>query len=152
MEASISLLLAEKQLQAVPAFSSNTKLLICPGARDAYWLAGRLFLEKKMRSAGFEPGEFPNAPIPRHNDAPALLLEAVRTLEPVPGVPVSTLRLRNHFPNMPKHEFDSAALELRKRQDVFLSQHADPYNISAQDKDLLIDGQDGTYYVAIALR
>jgi hypothetical protein len=60
--------------------------------------------------------------------------------------------LRNHLPQLSKNEFDAAALELRKKERVFLSQHVDPYNISQEDKDLLIDGQDGTYYVAIAIR
>ena len=69
-----------------------------------------------------------------------------------PGVPVSTLRLRNQLPHLSKEEFDAAALELRKKEQVFLSQHADPYNLSQENKDLLIDGQDGTYYVAIAIR
>jgi hypothetical protein len=45
-----------------------------------------------------------------------------------------------------------AALELRKKQAVFLSVHDDPHNISQEAKDLLIDGQDGTYYVAVAIR
>ncbi len=87
-----------------------------------------------------------------HPDAAKLILEAVHSLEPVRGVPVSTLRLRNHLPNLTKREFDAAALELRKKQQVFLSQHADPYNLAQDDKNLLIDGQDGTYYVAIAIR
>jgi hypothetical protein len=65
---------------------------------------------------------------------------------------VSTLRLRNHLPNIGKREFDTAALELRRKQEVFLNLHADPYNIPQSEKDLLIDGGDGTYYVAIALR
>ena len=68
------------------------------------------------------------------------------------GVPVSTLRLRNYLPKLSKQEFDAAALELRRKEQVFLSQHADPYNLSEEDKNLLIDGQDGTYYVAIAIR
>jgi hypothetical protein len=47
---------------------------------------------------------------------------------------------------------DLAALELRNKQQAFLSLHADPHNISQEDKNILIDGQDGTYYVAIAIR
>ena len=112
-----------------------------------------------IRAAGFDPAAFfseDSAPQDKLTDTPvdaaALILEAVRSLEPVKGVPVSTLRLRNHLPHLPPHEFDAAALELRKKQQVFLSQHADPHNLSKEDKDLLIDGQDGTYYVAIAIR
>jgi hypothetical protein len=154
MESVVAELVAEKQLQAVRGFSGSSKLLMRPGDHEAYFNAGRSFLEKKIRSAGFDPAGFfkekENAP--PQIDAPAVILEAVRSLEPVKGVPVSTLRLRNHLPKLSKGEFDVAALELRKLQKVFLSQHADPYNISQEDKDLLIDGQDGTYYVAIAIR
>jgi len=158
-ELAVSALVAEKQLQGVPAFSSSAKLWVRAGDPEAYFKAARAFVERKIRSAGFDPAAFSTGnSSPREKlgsvqvDAAALILEAVRSLEPVRGVPVSTLRLRNHLPNLPKQEFDAAALELRRKQQVFLSQHADPYNVSREDKDLLIDGQDGTYYVAIAIR
>jgi hypothetical protein len=129
------------------------------GEREAYFNAARSFLEKKIRAAGFDPAGFfrensapqDKLPVEQFHTA-ARIIEAVRSLEPVKGVPVSTLRLRNHLPQLSKNEFDAAALELRKKERVFLSQHVDPYNISQEDKDLLIDGQDGTYYVAIAIR
>ena len=150
-------LVAEKQLQAVRGFSGISKLLIPPGGAEAYFNAGRSFLEKKIRAAGFDPAGFFVEQATAHAvgaklDAVSLILEALRLLEPLKGVPVSTLRLRNQLPNLSKKEFDTAALELRKKQQVFLSQHVDPYNISQEDKELLIDGQDGTYYVAIAIR
>jgi len=158
-ETLVSALVAEKQLRAVPAFTSNSKLLVRADGHEAYFNAARSFLEKKIRLAGFDPAAFFTENLSPHDtltdarvDAAALILEAVRSLEPVRGVPVSTLRLRNHLPNLTKTEFDAAALELRKRQEVFLSLHADPYNLSQEDKNLLIDGQDGTYYVAIAIR
>jgi hypothetical protein len=157
VEGLVSELLAEGQLQAVPGFSGSAKLLVRAGDEKAYFSTARAYLEKKIRSAGFDPAGFFVEKSSREDklvntDAATLVLEAVRGLEPVKGVPVSTLRLRNHLPNLSKAEFDAAALELRKRQQVFLNQHVDPYNISQQDKDLLIDGQDGTYYVAIAIR
>jgi hypothetical protein len=152
-------LIAEKQLQPVPAFSGSSKLLVRVGQREAYFNTARAFVEKKIRLAGFDPAAFFTENLSSRDtlvetqvDAAVLILEAVRSLEPVRGVPVSTLRLRNHLPNLAKHEFDVAALELRKRQEAFLSLHADPYNLSQEDKNLLIDGQDGTYYVAIAIR
>ncbi len=159
LESVVSELLAEKQLQTVPAFGGKSKLLLRTGHRSAYFSAVRVFVEKTIRLAGFDPAAFfsenssPQDKLTNTQvDAAALILEAVRSLEPVKGVPVSTLRLRNQLPHLSKREFDGAALELRKRQQVFLSQHADPYNLSQEDKDLLIDGQDGTYYVAIAIR
>jgi hypothetical protein len=159
LESVVSALVDEQQLQYIPAFASRAKLLVRPGDSGAYFNALRSFVEQKIRLAGFDPAAFfSENSSPRDKltdtqvDAAALILEAVRSLEPVRGVPVSTLRLRNHLANLSKHDFDAAALELRKKQQVFLSQHADPYNLSPEDKDLLIDGQDGTYYVAIAIR
>lgn len=160
VESAVSALVAEKQLQTVPPFAGRSKLLVpVGGAREAYFNAARSFVEQKLRLAGFDPASFfarASSPPDKLTVAPVyaaeLILEAVRLLEPVKGVPVSTLRLRNHLPGLTKRDFDAAALELRRRQQVFLSQHADPYNLSQEDKDLLIDGQDGTYYVAIAIR
>jgi hypothetical protein len=148
----VSALVAENRLQKVPAFASSSKLYVRTGDREAYFNAARAFVDKKIRAAGFGESLPPPGPLPVPDDAAPLILDAVRFLEPVRGVPVSTLRLRNHLPHLTKHEFDVGALELRRKEQVFLSQHVDPYNISRQEKDLLIDGQDGTYYVAIAIR
>jgi hypothetical protein len=159
VETEVSALVRDSQLQELPSFASNSKVLARAGDHGAYFSAARSFVERKIRLAGFDPvGLFADntssneSPATGRPDAAVLILEAVQSLEPVRGVPVSTLRLRDHLKDMPKHEFDVAALELRKKQEVFLSQHADPYNVSQEDKDLLIDGQDGTYYVAIAIR
>jgi hypothetical protein len=148
LEAIVSTMVAARRLQRVPAFTGSSRLLIRPGDREAYFKAARAFVEKKLRLAGFDPVA-ESQPKP---DAARAILDAVKALEPVLGVPVSTLRLRNHLPTLTKPEFDAAALELRARQEVFLSLHADPYNLTQEDKDLLIDGHDGTYYVAIAIR
>jgi hypothetical protein len=158
VESIVAALMSEKQLEKVVPFSGRTKLLIRPGDSQAYFSAARAFIEEKFRKANLDPTPFFNensqAPVklPTPTEAAALLFQAVRSLEPVKGVPVSTLRLRHHLPRLSKNEFDAAALELRKNQQVFLSQHVDPYNISQEEKELLIDGQDGTYYVAIAIR
>ena len=165
VESEISTLLTEKQLQQVPAFASTSKLLILTGDGQAYCNAARAFVEKKIRGAGFDPAPMftsasspqvtqpePTNPEPAKKEAAAQILEAILELEPHPGVPVSTARLREHLGDMTKHEFDSAALELRRKQEVLLSQHADPHNLSEKDKELLIGGQDGTYYVAISIR
>lgn len=152
-------LVAEKQLHAVPGFAGRAKLLVRSGDSQAYFNTARSFMELKIRAAGFDPAAFfeqnPTAqsePANAQVDAAQLILEAVRSLEPVRGVPVSTLRLRSRFPHLSKQEFDDAALELRKKEQVSLSLHADAHNLSQEDRDLLIDGQDGTHYVAIAIR
>jgi len=159
MDLMISAIIAEKHLKAVPAFASNSKLFVLPNDSQAYFNAGRSFIEAKIRKADFDPAAFFIGNSSAHDKlavvpeaAADLILEAVRKLEPVPGVPVPTLRLRNYLPNIAKSEFDAGALELRRRQEVFLSLHADHYNISETEKDFLIDGGDGTYYVGVALR
>ncbi len=159
VESIVAALLAESHLQAVPGFSGSAKLLVRAGDQNAYFSAARVFLEKKIRSAGFDPAVFFSESSAAQDkltepqvDAAALVLEAVQALEPVKGVPVSTLRLRNRLPNLSKQEFDAAALRLRQEQKVSLNLHADAYNSSREEKESLIDGQDGTYYVAIAVR
>lgn len=85
--------------------------------------------------------------------APATILDAVNRLEPTRGVPVSTLRLRAEFPNLSKEQFDKQALELRKQQKVFLSQHGDPQNLNQADRDMLIhDPARNEYFTAVSER
>jgi hypothetical protein len=98
--------------------------------------------------------------------SPDDLLAAVNRLEPTRGVPVSTLRLRAEFPDVSKEDFDKAALELRKQQRAFLGFHADPHNLTPEDRALLIHDPEespdqfsasgvhkgGTYYVGVAAR
>ena len=159
MDRIVANLLLEKQLQTAPAFGAG-KVLIKSGAVDAYAASARAFIEDKFRKAGFDPASWlasrPSgseriAPAPSV-DAARLILDAIQTLEPLTGVPVSVQRLRNRLPDLSKSGFDAAALELRKRQQVFLSLDHDPHNLSQQERDVLIDGRDGTYYVAIAIR
>jgi hypothetical protein len=151
MESYVSVLLAEKELRAVPAFSGSAKLLVRRDGQQAYFKAAREFIEKKILKAEFQPSAFFEKDSASTNAAEEIL-EAVKSLEPVRGVPVSTLRLRNHFAKMSKREFDEAALELRQRQQVILSLHADPHNLGQEEKESLIEGHDGTYYVAVAIR
>jgi hypothetical protein len=80
--------------------------------------------------------------------------EILPTLEPEKDVPVSTSRLRRALglTQVDKKRFDEAALRLREQRKIYLSQHDHPLGLSAEDRDLLIDGKDGRYYVAIARR
>jgi hypothetical protein len=157
-------LIAGHELQQVPAFTTG-KLLVRSGSSAAYAASARKFLEEKFRKACFDPDQLfmpqgsqaearatilPN-PTTR-NTAADQILEAMRSLEPVAGVPVSAQRLRNHLPGLNKRDFDAAALELRNQQRVFLSPHDSPHRLPQQERDLLIDGGDGSYYVAIAIR
>jgi hypothetical protein len=160
-------LVAEGQLRKVGAFSAG-KLLVRPGDTAAYSASARAFIEGKFRKAGLDPaaffGSLPDplsaAPPPREDQpappAPAnaaeLLLGAVRSMQPSEGVPVTAQRLRHRLPALAKSEFDAAALELRRNRQVFLTLHHDPFSLPQPERDLLIDGGDGTYYVSIAIR
>jgi hypothetical protein len=157
-------LIAGHELQQVPAFTTG-KLLVRSGSSAAYAASARKFIEEKFRKAGFDPNQLwtpvadsasPPASTPASDtaahDTAAQIMEAMRSLEPVAGVPVSAQRLRNQLRGLDKRDFDAAALELRKRQQVSLSLHHDPHNLPQEERDLLIDGGDGTYYVAIAVR
>jgi hypothetical protein len=157
-------LIAGHELQQVPAFTTG-KLLVRSGSSAAYADSARKFIEEKFRKAGFSPNQLltgivvsasPPTPTPAPDtaahDIAAQILEAMQALEPVVGVPVSAQRLRNHLRGLNKRDFDAAALELRNQQRVFLSPHDSPHRLPQQERDLLIDGGDGSYYVAIAIR
>ena len=163
MQTAVKDLLSGKQLDKVPAFTAG-KLLILPGDSAGYARSARKFVEAKFKKAGVDFKRFeapkstdtaqlkPGVPAPGPAQTASQILDAIRSLEPVPGVPVSAQRLRNHLPGLRKRDFDSAALELRKTEKVFLNLHHDPHNLPPEERDLLIDGGDGTYYVAIATR
>jgi hypothetical protein len=159
-------LIVGHELQQVPAFTTG-KLLVRSGNSAAYVASARKFIEEKFRKAGFNPNPLlmphrdtpafegsrdETAPYGRGSATAAQILEAIRALEPVVGVPVSAQRLRDHLRGLNKRDFDAAALELRNQQRVFLSQHDSPHSLPQQERDLLIDGGDGTYYVAVAIR
>lgn len=148
-------LVASRELQQVSAFTSG-KLLMRSGLTTAYAATARNFIEEKLRKAGFDPAQFlvplTSEPAQPVFNAGAQILEAIRSLEPVGGAPVSVWRLRNHLAILSKRDFDSAALELRNTQQVFLSLHHDPHNLPQEERDLLIDGGEGSFYVEIAIR
>jgi len=78
--------------------------------------------------------------------------EILPSLEPELNVPVSTARVRRALRQVDKNRFDEAALRLRQQRRVYLSQHDHPLALNEEDRDLLIDGKDGRYYVAISRR
>lgn len=158
MDRIVKNLIASGELQTVPAFTSG-KLLIRAGIAAPYVAAARKFIEEKFRKASLSPAElFSSAPTvsaatqETSSDLPRRILDLLRSIEPIIGVPVTTQRLRQKLPEITKQDFDSAALELRKLHEVSLSLHHDPHNLSEVERDILIDGQDGAYYVAIAIR
>ena len=158
MQPIVTSLVAEGRLRKVAALSRGT-LLIGPEGTAAYAASARAFIEQKFRKAGLDPSAFfaslgsqDEKASTASANAPELLLGAARSLQPTEGVPVTAQRLRQHLSILGKSEFDAAALELRRRQQVFLALHHDPFSLPQPERDLLIDGGDGTYYVSIAIR
>jgi hypothetical protein len=151
MEPIVASLLSERRLQKVESFTSG-KLLIRPGDSAAYAASARAFVENKFRKSGLDPSALFSPSPPASANALEPLLDAVRSLQPSEGVPVTAQRLRQHLPALSKLEFDKAALELRESQQVFLALHHDPFSLTHPERDLLIDGGEGTFYVSIAIR
>jgi hypothetical protein len=69
-------------------------------------------------------------------------------------VPVSTARVRGALglAEADKKRFDEAVLKMREQRRVYLSQHDHPQGLSSSERDGLVDGRDGRYYVAITRR
>jgi len=151
-------LISARELQQVPAFTAG-KLLIRAGTAAAYEASARKFIAEKFRKAGLDSASFgapvsakAGEPAAESHDAATQILEAIRSLEPVPGVPVSTQRLHNHLRAINKRDFDLAAIKLRDAGKIFLSLHHDPHNLPQAERDSLVDGDDANFYVALAVR
>ena len=129
-------LIKDKELRKYPSFGRESNPIGRAGQPAAYAEAARRF--KETIDAVIDTIDVGDA-----------ILSAMRRLEPSSTAPVSVRELRTSLPAISKSHFDTAALALRSAQKVFLSQHDYPRSLSPEDRDLLIDGQDGTYYVAI---
>jgi hypothetical protein len=141
-------LIKDKELRKYPSFGRESNPIGRAGQPAAYAEAARRFKEKidaKVRAEGGGPDVGMDADV----DVGNAILEAMRRLEPSSTAPVSVRELRTSLPAISKAHFDAAALALRSARKAFLSQHDYPRSLSPEDRDLLIDGQDGTYYVAI---
>ncbi len=139
----------EKELRRYPAFGREAGLIGRTGHIAAYAEAARRFKEKidaKVRAEGGAPE------VKKAEPASDALIAAMVRLEPAGGAPVSVRELRAALPSLAKSDFDATALALRSAQKVFLSRHDYPQSLTPEERDLLIEGQDGSYYVAITAR
>jgi hypothetical protein len=145
--AAIDRLLATRNLLQYPALAGTSVLFVSSGSPQSYWAYVKSFVAEKLKKAGIqEPA------LEVQSALEEKLWEHLVKLEPDKNVPVSVVRLRNAVSPAAKTQFDEAALQLREQRRVHLSQHDDPHGISAEDKESLIDGKDGRYYVAISRR
>ena len=142
---SIQQLTRERALQKLPGFGRDKELLGrtgCPGAYAAAGEAAIRGIREKLAAAG-------SASVP---DLETTILQAMARIEPASTAPVSVRELRAALPQIDKPSLDGAALKLRAEQKVYLSRHDFPQGLSGNDRNGLIDGQDGSYYVAITRR
>lgn len=111
--------------------------------------------EKAVQGARGKVTDFPDPAASKVAQAPNIPYEKVekliKKLEPEPQVPISTGRLRDAS-GLSKESFDALMLKFRKEGKVYLSEHDHPNQLSAADRDKLIDGGDGKYYVAVSTR
>lgn len=141
----IQQLVREQALGKYPGFGRDKELLGRTGCPAAYAAAGQAAIQaihEKLAAAG-------SFSIP---DLEATIFQAMSRLEPASTAPVSVRELRAALPHLDKANLDQAALKLRAQQKVYLSRHDFPQGMSPEDRNGLIDGQDGSYYVAITRR
>jgi hypothetical protein len=141
--AAVERLWKERKLLKYPALSGSAELFFRAGSRDAYWAYVREFVAAKLKKAGIEEATLEDK-----------IWDLLPKLEAEKDVPVSTARVRRALgaAEVSKKEFDAAVLQLRDLRRVYLSQHDHPLALSAEDRDWLIEGKDGRYYVAITRR
>lgn len=72
--------------------------------------------------------------------------------ESAPPNPVSRLRRRAALRHYSKEQFDAAALELLRKQFVYMAPHDHAMRLTAQERDELVADGAGTYYVSISAR
>ena len=149
VSAAIQQLIRESQLHKYPGFGKEKLLLGREGCPAAYAMAARGAMQAIMDKLSAEGVHFEAPPA---QDLQSVMLEAMARIEPARTAPVSISELRAAFPQADKRTFDEAALNLRAQQRAFLSRHDFPQSLPPEERDALIDGRDGTYYVAITAR
>ena len=148
LAAALKQLVAEKKLLEYPALAGTSKLLVPAASPKAYWTYVESFVTEKLKKAGIVEAN------PPEGNLQEKIWEILPKLEPEKDVPVSTARVRRALGLTENHkaQFDEAALKLREQRRVYLSQHDHPLGLSPEERDWLIDGKDGRYYVAITRR
>jgi hypothetical protein len=141
VSAAVDRLLASKKLLKYPALAGSSVLFVSAGSPQAYWAYVQAFVAEKLKKAGIEEASVEEE-----------IWHHLVKLEPENDAPVSAARLRKAAAIADKRRFDEAVLKLREQRRIHLSQHDDPQSLSTEDREALIDGKDGSYYVAITRR
>jgi len=148
----IQQLIRDKQLVKYRAFNGSSQIIGRAGRIEAYEAAARNAIEAIRAQVAALGGAIESPAVPPDTDLETAILESMALLEPSHTAPVSVRELRAALPHAAKGAFDQAALRLRNRRRVFLSRHDFPQSLSLEDRSALIEGPDGSYYVAIAAR
>jgi len=139
--AAIERLLADRKLLKYPALAGSSVLFVAAGSPTAYWAYVQKFVAEKLKKAGIEEASLEQD-----------IWDHLVKLEPDNDAPVSAARLRKSTAVADKRRFDEAVLKLRDERRIHLSPHDNPQSLSAQDREELIEGNDGSYYVGITRR
>jgi hypothetical protein len=139
--AAIDRLLAARKLLRYPALAGSSVLFVAVGSPQAYWTYVQAFVAEKLKKAGIAEASLEES-----------IWDHLVKLEPDNDAPVSAARIRKATAIADKRRFDEAVLKLRDERRIHLSPHDDPQSLSAQDREELIQGKDGSYYVAITRR
>jgi len=137
-------MVAAGRIVLYPAVEGKKKVLVAAASgHDAYWAYVRETVAEKLKKAGIA-----------EDGLEEKIWEILPKLEPEKDVPVSVARVRRSLglSEADKKRFDEAALHLREQRKIYLSLHDHPLGLSAEERDMLIDGRDGRYYVAITRR
>jgi len=156
-KALIRALILERQLFEDPPWGKNRKLTSTPPDPEPYRPALdaeiRPILEK-YAALGITPQALVTELCNTQLASPVPLLAALERIEPRKGLVVAISKLRHdpELQNIPKADFDRAAMELFAQRHVYLHDHSAPHTLSAAERDELIDDGKGNYYVGIAWR
>jgi hypothetical protein len=137
-------LVAAAKIVMYPAVEGKKQVLVAAkGGHDAYWAYVREVIETKLKKAGIS-----------EEGLEEKIWEILPRLEPERDVPLSVAKLRRSMglTEVDKHRFDEAVIKMREQRRIHLTQHDHPLGLSAEERELLIDGKDGRYYVAITRR
>ncbi len=78
--------------------------------------------------------------------------EAIRRLQPSPGVPVSVQQLRSAMVRASKQELDAAVLSLADAQKIYLTTHDHGWSLPEAEREQLVWDGGQKLYVAVTLR
>jgi hypothetical protein len=147
-------LVRDHRLKAFPGIGSEkARLGVSP---QSYAAALREFVKAKLNKAGIQEDVLfgSGAPVESAEGLEDRIVDALRKLQSAPDVPVASVLLREELKvgDANKAAFDQGLLRLRDQKRVYLSRHHNPHELPAAERNQLIDGGDGSYYVAANLR